>query len=169
MPAMTEHKPAPVTLICGPVCSGKTTLAEAYGRETGAVNLPADDLMLALFGGDAGADHDRFAARARRYLLDLAIKLSKAGTEVTLDWGFWTQAMREEAAAPLREAGIPVRLWRIDLAPETWNRLIEGRNRNVENGSARAYIVDEGLARKCLALYDPPEDGECERIILQKA
>ena len=109
MPAMTDRKPAPVTLICGPVCSGKTTLAEAYGRETGAVNLPADDLMLALFGGDAGADHDRYAARARRYLLDLAVKLSRAGTEVTLDWGFWTKEMREEALTPLRAAGVPVR------------------------------------------------------------
>ena len=165
MPAMTERKPAPVTLICGPVCSGKTTLAEASARETGAMNLPADDLMLALFGGDAGADHDKYAARARRYLLDLAVRLSRAGTEVTLDWGFWTREMREEALTPLRAAGVPVRLWRIDLSPETWKRLIEGRNRDVEAGSTRAYIVDEGLAQKCLALYDPPPDRECEKIV----
>ena len=73
--------------------------------------------------------------------------------------------MREEALTPLRAAGVPVRLWRIDLSPETWKRLIEGRNADVEAGAVRAYTVDEGLARKCLALYDPPEDGECEKIV----
>ena len=167
-PMNTQAKKAgEVILICGPVCSGKTTLAERHCRETGAVNLSADELTLTLFGPDAGEDHDRLAARARAYLLALAVRLSRAGVGVTLDWGFWTPALREEALSALRAADVPVRLWRVDVSPETRRRLIGIRNAAVGEGRAAAYTVDEGLARKCMELYDPPRDDECDRVIRQ--
>ena len=110
---MTEI--AAVYLICGPLCGGKTTYAEALCRETGAVPLSADDLMLALFGPDAGEAHDRLARGARASLLDLAVRLARRGTPAVLDWGFWTRPMREEVLDRLRREGIPASLHRLDV------------------------------------------------------
>ena len=45
---------AKVILTCGKLGCGKTTYAKRLCAERGAVLLSADELMLALFGQDAG-------------------------------------------------------------------------------------------------------------------
>ena len=61
---------AKVTLICGILCTGKTTLAGRICDKTGAVLLSCDALMLALFPEDnLGAEYETYAARAKEYLL----------------------------------------------------------------------------------------------------
>ena len=74
---------ARVILICGRLCCGKTTYAEKLRGGGSAVILSADELMLSMFGPDAGADHDKYSARARSYLFSLAASVSGAGVETT--------------------------------------------------------------------------------------
>ena len=45
---------AKIYLMCGKLCSGKSTRAEQLRREHRAVLLSVDEITLALFGQDAG-------------------------------------------------------------------------------------------------------------------
>ena len=82
---------AEVILICGKICSGKSTWAEALCRESGALCLSVDELMLALLPERLGDLHDEVAARAQGYLLRQAARIARAGVPVVLDWGFWAR------------------------------------------------------------------------------
>ena len=57
---------AEVILICGKICSGKSTWAKALCRESGALCLSVDELMLALLPerlGDPAAQFPSAAAK----------------------------------------------------------------------------------------------------------
>ena len=67
---------AAVILICGKICSGKSTWAKALCRESGALCLSVDELMLALLPERLGDLHDEVAARAQGYLLRQAARIA---------------------------------------------------------------------------------------------
>lgn len=52
-----------VVMTCGKLCSGKTTYAKKLQKESKAVILSVDEIMLALFGQDAGEKHDDMCVR----------------------------------------------------------------------------------------------------------
>ena len=54
-----------VIMTCGKPCSGKTTYAKAYCERHNAVLLSADELMLSLFGNDAGEKHDEYVEKIK--------------------------------------------------------------------------------------------------------
>lgn len=153
---------ARVILICGGLCCGKTTYAERLRGEGRAVILSVDELMLSMFGPDAGADHDKYAARAQSYLFALAESVLEAGVDVILDWGFWTRRSREAAREYFGARGIPCELHYIDIGEAEWRARIAKRNGDVERGDVRAYFVDDGLAAKFRSRFEPPEDGEID-------
>ena len=64
-----------VTLICGKLCSGKTTYAHKLRREQHAVLLSCDEITLALTGLDAGEAFDGIAARTQAYLYGKAAEI----------------------------------------------------------------------------------------------
>ncbi len=155
---------AKVTAICGKICCGKTTYARRLcGR--GAALLSIDEIMLALFGRDAGEKHDVYSARAERYLLAKAAELVFAGIDVVLDWGLWTAAKRREIRAYFGRLDIPFELYYIDIDEKTWRERIAARNHDVMLGRADAYLVDEGLALKFASIFEPPEKGETDGVI----
>ena len=49
---------AKVYLICGKICSGKTTYAEKLCAENDAVLLSVDEMTLTVFGQNCGEKHD---------------------------------------------------------------------------------------------------------------
>ena len=153
---------ARVIMICGGLCSGKTTYAEALRREKGGVILSIDQLMLSLFGPDAGEMHDEYARRGKAYLHDQALSLLAAGVDVILDWGFWRREEREAGKALYEGRGHAVALHAIDIPEETWRARVEKRNAAVRAGEAEAYPVDEGLAAKFRALYEKPAEDEVD-------
>lgn len=59
---------AKVFLICGRICSGKSTYAKKLAEAQNAVILSADEIMLAVFGQDSGQKHDVYVKRVRTYL-----------------------------------------------------------------------------------------------------
>ena len=73
---------AGIIMICGGLCCGKTTYAEALRRAQGGIILSVDALMLAMVGPDAGEMHDEYARRAKAYLHGQALALLGAGAPV---------------------------------------------------------------------------------------
>lgn len=153
---------AKVILICGKICSGKTTYAGELKKKEGAVVLSSDELMLSLFDPLLGDKHDELAKRANDYLLGLALKLIEADVSVILDWGFWTKAGREDVSRFFRGHGIETEWHYVRISDEAWRRNIDKRNREVEEGKAQAYYVDEGLLKKLESRFEAPEAGEMD-------
>lgn len=153
---------AKVILICGKICSGKTTYAGELKKKERAVVLSSDELMLSLFDPLLGDRHDVLAKRANDYLLGLTLKLIEAEVSVILDWGFWTKAGREEIGSFFAQRGIETEWHYVRISDEAWRRNIEKRNREVEAGMTQAYFVDEGLLRKLESRFEEPEAGETD-------
>ena len=56
-----------VILICGKICSGKTTYTKRLMKSNKAVLLSVDEIMLALFGQHIGEKHDEMCEKERIY------------------------------------------------------------------------------------------------------
>lgn len=154
-----------VTLICGKLCSGKTTYAHKLRREHHAVLLSCDEITLALTGLDAGTAFDDIAARTQTYLYDKAAEIVSDGIPVILDWGFWTAASRARAREFFIERGIPYTFVCLEVPADVHRERIAKRNAAVKAGEVLAYYVDEGLAKKFESKFEPPEDWEIDEHI----
>ena len=156
---------ATVILTCGKLCSGKSTYARKLQAERNAVLLSIDELTLALFPEGAGDRHDLYAERSERYLLELSLQILRAGTDVVLDWGLWTRAVRTRVRGFYASRGIPCELHYLRVPAEEWARRIARRNAQMQSGGTSAYFVDEGLLRKAESLFEEPSPEEIDRII----
>ena len=151
---------AKVFLICGKICSGKTTYAEKLKGKEKAVVLSSDELMLSIFDPLLGERHDEISRRANAYLMKMAVKLTEAGMNVILDWGFWTKRGRGEVSSFFEKQGIETEWHYLAVSDEQWKRNIEKRNEEVLAGRTQAYYVDEGLLRKLESRFEEPGPEE---------
>lgn len=158
---------ARVILICGKICSGKTTYAKKLCRESGAVLLSVDEIMLAMFGQHCGDLHDTYAERTRNYLLNKAVELNKNGITPVLDWGFWTSDGRKEVRQFFAERDVKTEWHCIDISDDIWHKRLEKRNRDVLNGTESAYFVDENLAAKFESRFEMPRPDEIDVRIME--
>lgn len=157
-----------VIAVCGKICSGKSTYAEAIRLENQAVILSVDEIMLSLFGQDAGEMHDIYAERIQRFLLGKSVDLIETGVSVILDWGFWTREKRNAVKAFYRERNILCELHYIDVSDGILKMRIEQRNAAVLAGKNDAYFVDDGLAEKCSELFEVPTSDEIDLWVEQR-
>ena len=156
---------AKVTAICGRICSGTTSYAHRLREKTGAVLLSVDEVMLAIFGQDAGEMHDTYASRAQRYLLSKAAEIVSGGVDVLIDWGLWTAEERRAVREFFSRLGVAFELYYIDIDENEWRARIESRNLAVMKGEADAYYIDEGLARKFASRFELPSRDELDGVI----
>lgn len=152
---------AKLILICGKLCSGKTT----YAKTLPAVPLSVDELMLTLLDPYLGDLHEVYAARAKAYLLQKTEELLANGVDVVLDWGFWKAAERRAIRDRFMGFGYAVELHYLSLPDALWEARIQARNAAVLRGEVQAYQVDENLRHKFEAMFETPEEGEIDVLI----
>ena len=153
---------AKVIMTCGKICSGKSTYAERLRKENNAVLLSIDEIMLAMFGQYVGEMHDEYVARTEKYLFGKSLEIVESGINVVLDWGVWTKAERTEAREFFKSRGIDYELHYIDVSDEVWRERIAKRNSAISKGELDAYYVDENLAAKFGAIFEPPADEKID-------
>ena len=103
-------------MMCGRICSGKSTLAAKLRREHRAVVLSVDEITLALFGRDPGDMLDAYVERCEHYLYQKSLEILESGIDVILDWGFWTRRERDEARAFYSSRGIKYSFYYISIS-----------------------------------------------------
>src|SRR5512139_3017147 len=84
-------------LMVGLPCSGKTTLARRLEVERSALRLTPDEWQIRLFG--QGVEEPTLTARhdlIEALLWDVAARVLALGTNVILDFGFWSRQERED-------------------------------------------------------------------------
>ncbi len=156
---------AEVIMTCGKICSGKSTYAQNLSKQLGAVILSIDELMLSVLGSDTGEMHDEYVRRCEMYLYKKSAEIVAAGTDVILDWGFWTKKQRSFAREFYRELGIKCELHYITVSDDEWRKRIMRRNAEVEAGRSDAYFIDDGLAAKFESIFQMPDESEIDVMI----
>ena len=153
---------AKIFLICGKICSGKTTYAEKLCRQYRAVLLSCDEITLALFPQQIGDQHDSIVEKTQNYLFRKSLDIVECDINVILDWGFWMKKERDEARKFYRDHGIECEFHYIDVNNEIWQKNLNKRNRAILDGTVSAYYVDEGLARKFDSVFEMPTKKEID-------
>ena len=154
-----------IFLMCGKICSGKSTYAQKLRAERKAVILSVDEITLALFPEGAGEMLDTYVERAEELLYRKALEIVGTGTNVVLDWGFWTRAEREYARRFFGENGIHCELHYLKVSDELWRERIAKRNCLIAEGKISAYYVDNGLAEKFAGIFEELDENEIDLII----
>ncbi len=89
---------ATIHLMFGFMGFGKTTVAKKLEQKYGAVRLTHDEFMVKLYGRNMPyAEFHPNYDKVDEVLWDLAAKIINAGTDVIMDYGFWSHDAREKA------------------------------------------------------------------------
>lgn len=156
---------AKVYMMCGRICSGKSTYAKMLRDKYKAVILSVDEITLALFGNDAGEKHDYYVEKTEEYLYEKSLEIIGSGINVVLDWGFWTASERDYARNFYSSRGIENEFHYIDIDEAEWNRRLEKRNKDVLEHRTDAYYIDEGLAEKFRNIFEIPDKDEIDVLV----
>ncbi len=154
-----------VFLICGKICSGKSTYAEKLAKNHHAVLLSADEIMLAIFGQDAGENHDLYMKKLQKYLFQKSLEITASGINVVLDFGFWTKQERKAVKDFFLAKNISLELHYLDISHTEWKKRLSKRNMEVLQKKSNAYFVDDGLKKKCDELFETPDPEEIDKWI----
>ena len=155
---------AKVILICGKICSGKSTYAEQLRIQNNAALLSTDEITLALFGQHCGDKHDDYVERTQNYLFNKSLELIEVGINVILDWGFWMKEERDYAREFYNSRNIECEFHYIDISNETWQTRLKKRNSEVLSKETSAYYIDDNLAEKFAAIFEVPNEDEIDVI-----
>ncbi len=155
---------AKVYLICGKICSGKSTYAEQLRVQNNAVLLSTDEITLALFGQHCGDNHDDYVERTQNYLFNKSLELIEVGINVILDWGFWMKEERDYAREFYNNRNIECEFHYIDICDETWRARLKKRNSEILSKETSAYYIDDNLAIKFASIFEVPNANEIDVI-----
>ena len=153
-----------VYLICGKICSGKSTYAEQLRIQNNAVVLSTDEITLALFGQHCGDKHDDYVERTQNYLFNKSLELIEVGINVILDWGFWLKEERDYAHEFYNSRNIACEFHYIDISDETWQARLKKRNSEVLYEETSAYYIDDNLAEKFASIFEVPSKDEIDVV-----
>ncbi len=154
-----------VYLICGKICSGKTTYAKKLCKVNNAILLSVDEIMLSLFDQCCGEKlHQEYERRIKDYLFTKSLEITEKGFDVVLDWGFWTKEERNSVKDFYKSRDIECELHYIEISDETWKYRLNKRNRAVLANETSAYYVDENLAVKFASIFEIPSEEEIDVI-----
>ncbi|MBP5361465.1 MAG: ATP-binding protein [Ruminococcus sp.] len=156
---------AKIIMLCGKLCSGKSTYAARLKNELNAVILSVDELMITLLGKETGEMHDEYVRRSKDYLFRKAAEIVNSGSDVILDQGFWSHSERENAKSFFSSQNVKCELHYLYISDDEWSRRIEKRNAEVLDGRSDAYFVDDGLKAKFISMFEAPDEDETDIIV----
>ena len=136
-------------LICGKMCSGKTTYAKSLTKTNPAVLLSIDEITTVFFGTrSSGQVYWEMYYKTETYLLNKSLEIIESGIDVVLDWGFWKQADRQKAALFYGQNNIPVEWHYVDTSDDALLKNLSRRNQKIETGrETSSYLFSEEVAK----------------------
>ena len=153
---------AKVYILCGKICSGKSTYSQKLRKDKKAVILSVDDITLTLLGQNGGDTLDVYVEKLEQYFFQKSVEIVETGINVVLDWGFWTKAERNFANELYGSRGIEYEFHYISISDEEWYCRLDRRNKDVQEKKSDAYYVDEGLAQKFKSIFEIPGKEEID-------
>lgn len=154
---------AKVIAICGKICAGKSYYANELKEKENAVILSCDEVTSLLFDNDLGESHDKMVARIMIYLLNKAVDITHTGSNVILDWGFWSHKDRQKIREFFQSKNILCQFHYIDIDVASWEENIKERNEKILAGRGGCdFYFDEALREKLLSRWEEPTREEID-------
>lgn len=145
-------------LLHGFIGSGKTTFARQLERQCGGVRFTHDEWMVKLYGWNPPEKHyAEYFARVEKLIWEEATRVVCAGTDVILDFGFWTRESRDAARNHVRAIGAETKFY------EVWCPQQIMRARALERSKKPAVDslwIDSAGYDKLSAKFEPMQDDE---------
>ncbi|NOZ51906.1 MAG: ATP-binding protein [Gammaproteobacteria bacterium] len=167
-----------IHMICGPVGSGKTTIAHRLADEHGAICFSEDEWLNTLFFADVrpglmDEPSEQIAQwaverylRCRVQIWLLCEQLLTQGGQVILDGGLSTKEQRDMLKAKAVTRGFPYQLYYVDSDHHIRkNRVIK---RNLEKPKTFSIEVTSELFDLLEECFEPPVDEELINAIVIK-
>ncbi|MDD6266418.1 MAG: ATP-binding protein [Clostridium sp.] len=155
-----------VLIMCGKICSEKSTYAEKLKFENKAVILSVDELTLALFENQAGEKLDFYVEKLKEYFLKKSLDIVESGADVILDWGFWTKKERDYAREFYDSRNISYQFYYMNVGIDEWKKRILKRNQEIKREQLEAYPIDKGLLSKVEKMFEEPDRKELKDMII---
>ena len=155
-----------VLIMCGKICSGKSTYAVKLKLENKAVILSVDELTLALFENQAGEKLDFYVEKLKEYFFKKSLDMVEAGADVILDWGFWTKKERDYAREVYDSRNISYQFYYMNVGIDEWKNRILKRNQEIKREQLEAYPIDKGLLSKVEKMFEEPDRKELKDMII---
>jgi predicted kinase len=161
-------------MLCGFICSGKTTLARKLERDLKAITFCPDEWMVQLFGQEHSDQCGiRYAPAVRSLMTETYEQLLKLKIDVILDDGFWRKADRDHLRKRAAELGAQSKLYFL-VCPK--DILMQGSKKEMLNANAilslflkrssriRGNILNLQEIMKSLSLLIPTHNHRLHRI-----
>jgi predicted kinase len=148
-------------LMVGLPCSGKTTLARHLEADLPALRLTPDEWHIALFGQDADDPaHDQRHDAVEQLMWRVAERSLQLGTDVILDFGFWTRRERDDFRASAAGLGAQFAIHYTPCPPDELLRRLAQRDAAAPAG---AFVISEAALRGWMVRFEPPDATELSR------
>ena len=144
-----------VIILCGKICSGKSTYVESLKKEINAVVLLCDNLMLILFDEHLGEKHNDILKKCKNYIYDLAQQIIFVNINVILDFGFWFKEESTNIIEFFEFKGIETEIHYIKVDKITWDAQIEKRNVLVKSEKINCYYKE-----RFDRMFEEPDENE---------
>ena len=151
-----------IILLCGKICSGKSYFAEKLKEERNAVLLSCDEAYSSIFPDRHEGLLEEEMNRIKAYLYRKSLDILKTGTEVILDFGFWSKTERERINRYYEYNGIETEWHFVDVSDEVWERNIERRNRRIRKGLSKDFYLDDATLENLMSGFEKPEREEMD-------
>lgn len=155
-----------VYLICGKICSGKTTYAKTFCENNNAILLSVDEIMISLFDQCCGRKlHMEYDRRIKNFLFDKSLEILEKDIDVVLDWGFWTREERNFAKEFYKSRNIDCQLYYVEVTDEAWEQQLNKRNNEVLENKTKAYYMEYNRALEFASMFKKPDIDEVDVFI----
>lgn len=153
-----------VILICGKMCSGKTTYSRSLIKKYPAVLLSQDEITTIFFGSYGGAEHYVVIDKTREYLFNKSLEIVESGIDVIIDLGFWKQVERQEAILFYEKNNISFEWHYVDASNDVLLKNLNKRNHEIETGQqTSSYYFPEEVANSFWGeMFEVPAKDEMD-------
>ncbi|RZL32291.1 MAG: ATP-binding protein [Rubrivivax sp.] len=154
---------ATIHLLHGLPGCGKTRFAQRLAADRRGVHLNHDEWVVRLFGArPTTAQIETVREPIHDMLWTTLTRIVAAGSDVVLDFGFWTRLERDAARARVRAAGASPLLYTFNCSPAlAWER-VERRN---SLALADALHIDEQAFMQFVERIEPPTPDEAPILV----
>ena len=145
-------------LICGLPGAGKTTLAKQLEKSRSALRLSPDEWIVPILEDVNNIpERDRLRDPIETIQWELTKQLLLLGTDVILEWGFWSKEERLRYRREAEALGATVELHYLDVdLDELWQRLSK-RNDNLPPGT---FAITRADLELWASWFEPPSPDE---------
>jgi predicted kinase len=149
---------ATLFLICGLPGAGKTTLARQLEQTQPALRLAPDEWIAAILADATNIEErDRLRSPVESIQWEVAKRVLVLGSDVVLEWGFWSRDERMWYRSQAEALGARVELRYLAVGrDELWARLSK-RNAQLPPGT---FAVAEDELDRWSSWFEPPTADE---------